>query len=151
MPCAPARADHDRSHRAVHNVATALLMDPAVATSSPRSWSWWGVRVPGLVTRRSSSIIGYDPESVAVVLASGAPVTLVPLDVTTRTFMLQSTSNGWLRWGPPCIAFLAENQPSLAPVRHGRRELRGFWLHDPLALAYALDPAILTLTPMHVR
>jgi inosine-uridine nucleoside N-ribohydrolase len=30
------------------------------------------------------------------------------------------------------------------------RGLPGFWLHDPLALAYALDPAILRLTPMHV-
>ena len=30
------------------------------------------------------------------------------------------------------------------------RGLPGFWLHDPLALAYALDPPILGLTPMHV-
>ena len=133
------------------NVATALLMDPAVATSVAEIVVMGGaIRVPGLVTPAVEFNIGYDPESVAVVLASGAPVTLVPLDVTTRTFMLPEHIERLAAVGTPLHRFLAETSRPWLRFAMAVRELRGFWLHDPLALAYALDPAILTLTPMHV-
>ncbi len=133
------------------NVATALLMDPAVATSVAEIVVMGGaIRVPGLVTPAVEFNLGYDPESVAVVLASGAPVTLVPLDVTTRTLMLPEHIERLAAVGTPLHRFLAETSRPWLRFAMAVRELRGFWLHDPLALAYALDPAILTLTPMHV-
>ncbi len=133
------------------NVAAALLLDPAVATSVAEIVVMGGaIRVPGLVTPAVEFNIGYDPEAAAIVLASGAPVTLVPLDVTTRTFMtpagLERIGNG----GTPLHNFVVKTSRPWLRFAMEVRNLPGFWLHDPLALAYALDPAILSLTPMHV-
>jgi inosine-uridine nucleoside N-ribohydrolase len=133
------------------NVAAALLLDPAVATSVAEIVVMGGaIRVPGLVMPAVEFNIGYDPEAAAVVLASGAPVTLVPLDVTTRTFMTPSALDRLAAGGTPLHAFLAGTSRPWLRFAKEARGLPGFWLHDPLALAYALDPTILRLTPMHV-
>jgi len=133
------------------NVAAALLLDPTVARSVAEIVVMGGaIRVPGLVTPVVEFNIGYDPEAAAVVLASGAPVTLVPLDVTTRTFMTPSDLERICTGGTPLHDFLAKTSRPWLRFAMEIRGLPGFWLHDPLALAYALDPAILKLTPMHV-
>jgi inosine-uridine nucleoside N-ribohydrolase len=133
------------------NVATALLLDPAVATAAAEIVVMGGaVRVPGLVTPAVEFNAGYDPESLAIVLASGARVTLVPLDVTTRTHMTPRDVDRIAAGGTPLHAFLAATSRPWLRFAMEVRGLPGFWLHDPLALAYALDPVILRLTPMHV-
>jgi purine nucleosidase len=133
------------------NVAAALLLDPAVAASVAEIVVMGGaIRVPGLVTPVTEFNIAYDPEAAAVVFASGAPVTLVPLDVTTRTFMCSEHLDRLAAAGTPLHRFLAETSRPWLRFAMAVREIRGFWLHDPLAMAYALEPAILALTPMHV-
>lgn len=133
------------------NVATALLLDPEVATSVAEIVVMGGaLGVPGLVTPRVEFNAGYDPESLAIVLASGAPVTLVPLDVTTRTHMTPPDLDRIAAGKTPLHAFLAATSWPWLRFAMEVRGLPGFWLHDPLALAYALDPAILRLTSMHV-
>jgi inosine-uridine nucleoside N-ribohydrolase len=133
------------------NVAAALLLDPAVAKSVAEIVVMGGaIRAPGLVTPAVEFNIGYDPEAAAIVLDSGAPVTLVPLDVTTRTFMTSSDLERIGSGGTPLQDFLVKTSGPWLRFAMEVRNLPGFWLHDPLALAYALDPAILRLTPMHV-
>jgi inosine-uridine nucleoside N-ribohydrolase len=133
------------------NVAAALLLDPAVAASVGEIVVMGGaVRVPGLVTPVVEFNVGYDPESLAVVLASGAPVTLVPLDVTTRTHLTSRDLEQIAAGGTPLHSFLAATSRPWLRFATEVRRLPGFWLHDPLALAYVLDPAILQLTPMHI-
>jgi inosine-uridine nucleoside N-ribohydrolase len=133
------------------NVASALLLDPEVAISVAEIVVMGGaVRVSGLVTPAVEFNVGYDPESLAIVLASGARVTLVPLDVTTRTNMTPRELNRIAAGGTPLHAFLAATSRPWLRFAMEVRGLPGFWLHDPLALAYALDPAILRLTPMHI-
>ena len=133
------------------NVAAALLLDPTVASSIAEIVVMGGaIRVPGLVTPAVEFNVGYDPESVAVILASGAPVTLVPLDVTTRTFMTPSDLERIAARGTALHDFLVKTSRPWLRFALEVRGLPGFWLHDPLALAYALDPTLLKLTPMHV-
>ena len=133
------------------NVATALLLDPEVAVCVAEIVVMGGaVGVPGLVTPRVEFNVGYDPESLAIVLASGARVTLVPLDVTTRTHMTPRDLDRIAAGGTPLHAFLAAASRPWLRFAMEVRGLPGFWLHDPLAMAYALDPPILGLTPMHV-
>jgi inosine-uridine nucleoside N-ribohydrolase len=133
------------------NVATALLLDSAVARSVTEIVVMGGaIAVPGLVNPAVEFNAGYDPESLAVVLASGAPVTLVPLDVTTRTHMTARDLDRIAAGGSPLHGFLAKTSRPWLRFASEARDLRGFWLHDPLALAHALDPEILALTPMHV-
>lgn len=133
------------------NVAAALLLDPAVAAGVVEIVVMGGaIRAPGLVTPAVEFNVGYDPESLAIVLASGAPVTLVPLDVTTRTHMTSRDLERIAAGGTPLHGFLAATSRPWLRFATEVRGLPGFWLHDPLALAYALDPPILRLTPMHV-
>ncbi len=133
------------------NVASALLLDPTVANAVAEIVVMGGaIGVPGLLNPAVEFNVGYDPESAAVVLASGAPVTLVPLDVTTRTCLTPRDLERIGRGGTPLHAFLAVTGRPWQRFAMEARGLPGFWLHDPLALAYALDAAILTLTPMHV-
>jgi inosine-uridine nucleoside N-ribohydrolase len=133
------------------NVAAAILLDPAVAQSVAEIVVMGGaIRVPGLVTPAVEFNVGYDPESAAVVFASGAPVTLVPLDVTTRTCMTLRDLERIAAGGSRLHDFLARTSRPWLRFAMEMRGLPGFWLHDPLAMAYALDPATLKLTPMHV-
>jgi len=133
------------------NVATALLLDPVVAAFVAEIVVMGGaVRVPGLLTPAVEFNAGYDPESLAIVLASGAPVTLTPLDVTTRTHMTSRDLEQIAAGGTPLHSFLAATSRPWLRFATEVRRLPGFWLHDPLALAYVLDPAILQLTPMHI-
>lgn len=133
------------------NVATALLIDPAVANALAEIVVMGGaIGVPGLLNPAVEFNVGYDPESVAVVLASGAPVTLVPLDVTTRTILTPRDLERIAGVGTPLHTFLATTGRPWQRFAMEARGLPGFWLHDPLALAYALDPTILKVTPMHV-
>ncbi len=133
------------------NVATALLLDPAVATAVAEIVVMGGaIRVPGLVTPAVEFNVGYDPESVAIVLGSGAPVTVVPLDVTTRTHMTPRDLDQIAAGRTGLHAFLAAASQPWLRFAMEVRGLPGFWLHDPLALAYVIDPQILHLTPMHV-
>jgi len=133
------------------NVAAALLLDPQVATSVAEIVVMGGaLGVPGLVTPRVEFNVAYDPESLAIVLASEAPVTLVPLDVTTRTHMTPRVLDRIAAGGTPLHGFLATTSRPWLRFAMEVRGLPGFWLHDPLALAYALDPSVLRLTSMHV-
>ncbi len=133
------------------NIATALLLDPAVASSVAEIVIMGGaVRVPGLITPVVEFNAGYDPEALAIVLRSGAPVTLVPLDVTTRTHMRPQDLERIACGRTPLQQFLAATSKPWLRFAMEVRKLPGFWLHDPLALAYAVDPAILSLTPMHI-
>lgn len=133
------------------NVATALLLDPAVARSVAEIVVMGGaIAVQGLLNPAVEFNAGYDPEALAVVLASGAPVTLVPLDATTTTYMTARDVDRIAAGGTPLHEFLAKTSRPWLRFAMEARDLRGFWLHDPLALAHALDPAILVLTSMHV-
>lgn len=133
------------------NVASALLLDPALASLLAEIIVMGGaIRVGGLVTPAVEFNVGYDPEAVAVVLDSGARITLVPLDVTTKTCMTAELLDRIERGGSPLQRFLAATSRPWLRFATEVRKLSGFWLHDPLALAGALDRTILRLTPMHV-
>jgi len=133
------------------NVAAALLLDQGLARLLGGIVIMGGaIRVGGLVNPAVEFNAACDPESLAVVLASGAPVTLVPLDATTQTFMRAEHLDRLAAGGTPLHRFLAAtSRPWLRFAVEVRRQ-PGFWLHDPLALAAALDPGILRATPMHV-
>ncbi len=113
------------------NLALALAIDPSLAERIPRV-----VTMGGQVGRAAPEWnILCDAEAAAIVLRAGLPLTLVPLDVTTRTGM-QARHIAELE--------AAEDEPT-----HWLMTLTRSWkakpnhlpiLHDPLALAVAFDP-----------
>ena len=92
----------------------------------------------GNVTPVSEFNIWADPEAADVVFRSGARITLVGLDVTTDpSAVLSGQAYHELQAGPDVAGRIAAQICALAIQRDGALQL-----HDPLALAVALEPTL---------
>lgn len=124
------------------NLAIALNVRPEITRHVDRVVVMGGASfVPGNVTPTSEFNIYADPEAASQVLdAQWNDLTLVGLDVTHRTLL---SRDQWQRIDP--------DEGSVAGLIRGvmertftERGMSGFYLHDPLALAVALDPGLVT-------
>jgi inosine-uridine nucleoside N-ribohydrolase len=92
----------------------------------------------------------YDPEAAHIVLASGAPVVVVPLDITRTTFFTPQ-ENARLRSNQDAaVRAVGEAAAPWIEWVRAERGLKGCHLHDPLAVAIALDPSLATTQRMGV-
>ena len=96
------------------------------------------VQMPGNVTAAAEFNIHCDPEAAAAVLNCGAPVTMVGLDVTRRAVLPSKA----LRGGGAFRQTLRDLVRPYAAYSKRRRGLDGTTLHDPLAVAVAIDPSL---------
>ena len=124
------------------NVAAALDNRPDIADAIPEIIVMGGaVGVRGNITPHAEFNIHEDPWAANAMFKSGIPVTLVGLDVTHRTFMHRRDGPQWFE-GESKSAQLGN---SILADRF--QELDGFnefHLHDPLAVAAATEPDVLT-------
>lgn len=101
--------------------------------------------LPGNVSPAAEANISQDPESADYLFKCGARTTMIGLDVTHQTALTREKAHEWASLGTPAgdflvtmtdyyIDFYLKNQP----------EIRGCGLHDPLAVAAALDPSLVT-------
>ncbi|MBT9259562.1 MAG: nucleoside hydrolase [Clostridiales bacterium] len=133
------------------NVALAFLLEPELPRLLRRVVVMGGaVTVPGNVTPLAEANIFNDPEAARRVLNAGFPLTLIGLDVTMKTL-----------FGPKEMARLknlAAEKPALQFIHRALAFYTDFYtpilgtaacpLHDPLALAAALDPSLVNCQPM---
>jgi inosine-uridine nucleoside N-ribohydrolase len=104
------------------------------------------VTAPGNVTAAAEFNFYVDPDAAAAVLGAGLPVDLVPLDVTRQVVLARADLEGAL--GTPREG---AGRLLLDLAAYGfDRGARGITLHDPLAVAVAADPTLVTWTPLHV-
>lgn len=130
------------------NVALALRIEPRIAQQLA------GLMIMGGVVRGPTTLhlpigehnIRCDPEAAHVVFASGAPITLVPLDITTQVRIDRAGAQTIYDAGTPYHQAVAQQVMLYPPFAQ-----RGWtYLHDPLAAAVLLDPSFATLKPLHV-
>ena len=132
------------------NVATAMERDPGLARRLQRLVLMGGAIGLGNVTPAAEFNIAADPEAARAVFESGVPITMVPLEVTHQALATRA---------------VMERIASLDfPLAHICVELLGFFaetylrvygfaapaVHDPCALAWLIDPTIVTTQPMRV-
>ena len=102
-------------------------------------------RAPEAPGSAAEANISQDPESADYLFKCGARTTMIGLDVTHQTALTREKAHEWASLGMPAgdflvtmtdyyIDFYLKNQP----------EIRGCGLHDPLAVAAALDPSLVT-------
>ncbi|MEV0614247.1 nucleoside hydrolase [Nonomuraea sp. NPDC050404] len=123
------------------NVAHALQLRPELAQELASLTIMGGAfAVPGLLQELN---FGYDPEAAHAVLTSGAPITLVPYDVTRLTSLTLADLDRLAGHGPLADYLAETTRPWVRWVAEARR-LPGCYLHDPLAVAVLLEPGLAT-------
>jgi len=136
------------------NLAAAAALDARRLARAGRVVVMGGaVAVPGNVTPAAEFNFFVDPEAAAQVLEAGLAVELIPLDVTRRVVLAQAVLTERLRRCPDdrIARFILDF--TLHGFAFGAAEEGGggIVLHDPLAMAVALDPSLVTFEPMSVE
>ncbi len=133
------------------NVATALLLEPGVATAVRRIVFMGGnlqCTHPGVAPVEFN--VANDPEALHVVLASGAPLTMIGLDVTTRTHLTPEQLAAVADADTPAARLVRRIAAPWIRFVQARRGIPGCWLHDPLAVAAAVEPGLVRTERLEV-
>jgi purine nucleosidase len=139
------------------NVALALALEPRLAGAVRELVVMGGVYLghTGVAEMPGEFNFWVDPDAASVVLASGAPLRLVGLDVTRRVRLSHDDADRLRRTGGRFATFAADCTDGW--ITHLERTMpaddwdRGSCaLHDPLAVAAVVQPDLLTWRPAHV-
>ncbi|AJE46658.1 nucleoside hydrolase [Plastorhodobacter daqingensis] len=139
----------------ITNVALALMKAPEIATLFKRivimGGSIWHPGVPRIPSPMADANFFNDPESARIVLQSGADIILVGMDVTMKTLFTDAMMDRIEKQGGFASRKCAEaSRFYLAAYRDQYPDITGCALHDPLAVAVAHDPTLVTLEPMQI-
>jgi purine nucleosidase len=128
------------------NIAAAIEAEPDVATAMAALVIMGGtVAVPGNVTPAAEFNMWMDPEAADIVFRSGAPITMVGLDVCHQTSFDRDRAARFRRNGSPLAGFVADAAESWIEVREQLfpDEHEALHLYDTLAVAAAIEPDLL--------
>lgn len=125
------------------NVALALQKEPRLALNLAHLTIMGGVArsIDRLDLPLAEHNIICDPDAAKIVFASDAPITLVPLDITT---LVEVTDAGYERIRQVDTPFHAAVADQLQRYPRFQRFGRTF-LHDPLAVGVVIDPSLVKL------
>ena len=122
------------------NLALALRLYPQMASDVARIVIMGGVfDVDGYLVDTN---FGFDPEAAAIVLGSGATVSLIPMDVTTQTMLTHVDLDSFERLDNPLTRTLTPTLRPWVTYSAASRNIRGMWIHDVVAVALLLDPTL---------
>jgi inosine-uridine nucleoside N-ribohydrolase len=123
------------------NVATAMLLDPEWQHKVARvAWMGGAFELPDVLQELNAA---YDPEATHLVMTSDAPLLIVPLDVTLRTYMHLDEVARLEAAGTPLAQYLGQSVRPWVTWLARRFGREGCPLHDPLAMAALLDPGVI--------
>lgn len=136
------------------NIAAALALDPKFVDNVPEVVIMGGSHAFGNVTAAAEFNIWADPEAAAMVFQAGfRKITLVPLDATYHAAMNREDCAAFDALGTPAgkaasifIEHRIGSYDSIQPL-----PTPGFApIHDALAVAALIDPAVITTKFLHV-
>jgi inosine-uridine nucleoside N-ribohydrolase len=93
--------------------------------------------VPGFLQELN---FGIDPEAAHIVLTSGAPITLVPLDTTSQTLFTHADLDRLVGVPGPVAEYVVETTRPWIDYAAAWRRIDGCLLHDPLTVALLIAP-----------
>ncbi|MGZ8422338.1 MAG: nucleoside hydrolase [Nitrospira sp.] len=134
------------------NVALGLKVNPLTVQKFHSVIVMGGaIAVPGNIVPAAEFNIYVDPHAAHRVFKASLPLTLVPLDVTTRVGVTRDILATWVAesHGPfgRVVADLTNKAFGFAEEHEGHGL---FYFHDPLAVLAAVDPSLMTMVPYHV-
>jgi inosine-uridine nucleoside N-ribohydrolase len=131
------------------NIALAVSKDPTIVPLVKNIVIMGGSITGGNVNGAAEANIYNDPEAAAIVFNAGWMVTMLGSDVGERTLITRKHLADLQRAHGPETDFIAK----LTDYYVSRSEKSGYdgaAMYDPLAVAIAIDPTLVTLKDMHV-
>jgi inosine-uridine nucleoside N-ribohydrolase len=133
------------------NIATALIIEPDLSKDVKEACIMGGaIDVPGNVTPTAEFNIYSDPIAAKIVFNSKMRMTLVPLDVTTRTLITSKHLNTLKSAGGSKLDYIVKWVEPWLKFQEQTFKQGGGNLHDPLTVAIAIDNTLGRMKPMFV-
>jgi inosine-uridine nucleoside N-ribohydrolase len=130
------------------NLALAFATEPALRDRVSEIVLMSGAWGEGNITPAAEFNAWNDPEALAVLLALGRPLAMATLDLTAQAFVTPDLVERLAeRQGGTCWQAALAILRALPPSR--RMGHRGFPLHDPCAVAWAIAPRLFNARPTH--
>lgn len=127
------------------NVATAFHRAPDIVPRVAEVVSMGGAYFEvGNITPAAEFNIYVDPEATEIVFKSGAPVTIMPLDLTHKALVTKPRNDAFRALGTLTGTFTAEMTEFFERFDKEKYGSEGAPLHDPTVIAYLLAPDLFT-------
>lgn len=125
------------------NLGMALVMEPAIAAKVEEFVIMGGsFHAGGNITPTAEFNVFVDPHAAHVVLTSGVPATIMPLDVTHQAQATPPRVAALRALASPVGDAVGAMLDFVARFDVSRHGFSGFPLHDPTVIAYLLEPQI---------
>ena len=123
------------------NIATAFQRAPDIAARVGEIVLMGGAYFEvGNITPAAEFNIYVDPEAADIVFKSGAPITVMPLDVTHKALVTQERNDAFRALGTPVGIATAEMTEFFERYDREKYGSAGAPLHDPCVTAYLVQP-----------
>ena len=127
------------------NVAVALQRAPDIAERIQEIVLMGGAYFEvGNITPAAEFNIYVDPEAADIVFKCGAPITVMPLDVTHKALVTTARNDAFRGIGTPVGQAVAEMTDFFERFDKEKYGSAGAPLHDPCVTAYLIDPNLFT-------
>ena len=135
------------------NIAAVITKDPSIIEEIGQITLMGGALTqPGNVTPGAEANISQDPEAANALFHTLAPITMIGLDVTHRTLLTHAQTAQWRALNTARGAFLADmTDYYINAYAVNAPQLGGCGLHDPLAVAAAIDPTLVTTIDLNLQ
>jgi purine nucleosidase len=125
------------------NIATALVKAPEIARQMAELVVMGGAsHALGNTTPAAEFNMHADPFAAALVFDSGAPITMIPLDLTHQVLSTPERIARVRALGNRCGEAAALLMSPPQPTKRGRGKRPTYALHDPCVIAYLLAPEL---------
>ena len=133
------------------NLAMAMNLEPGIIPKIHDIVFMGGCYQLGNVTPAAEFNMFVDGDAAYVVFNSGCPITMIGLDVTRKVQCLPSVMERMSHIKGNASKLFHDMMRFANQMQKKIYGFDGTPLHDPVTIAYLIDPTILTLKPMHVE
>ncbi len=131
------------------NLGMAMRMEPKIVDKIKQIVLMGGAYQNGNVTPAAEFNIICDAEAAYVAFTSGRPITMVGLDVTRKALCYPAIVDRMEKIGNNASGLFTDLMRFFCKTQKEVFGWEGGPLHDPITIAYLIDPTVLTVKPMH--
>lgn len=133
------------------NLAMAIRLEPGIIEKIERIVLMGGAYTNGNVTPAAEFNIIADADAAYVCFTAGRPITMVGLDVTRKALCYPSIVERMGQVGNQASKLFVDLMEHFCKSQKAVFGWGGGPLHDPITIAWLIDPSVLTTKPMHVE